>query len=93
MPGATPLVTISASESNCLPSSPCTCNKRATKPSKKSKKIPNKTKNAAKVKSPFIAKITAIKPAKRFNNVIKLGMCFLIRFSFGYVTNVLKILK
>jgi hypothetical protein len=36
-PGATPLVTISAKESNCKPKGPATLNNRAKKPSKKSK--------------------------------------------------------
>jgi hypothetical protein len=45
--GATPKVTISASESNCFPSSPLTLSNRAAKPSKKSRNKPPKTKNNA----------------------------------------------
>jgi len=71
-----------------LPSSPETCNKRAAKPSKKSNKIPSKIKNAANVRSPFKAKIIAIKPERRFNSVMKFGICFLIMFCFKFVVKV-----
>jgi hypothetical protein len=39
-PGTSPLVTISARESNCKPNGLETLNNRAKKPSKKSKKMP-----------------------------------------------------
>jgi len=76
--GATPLVTISASESNCFPNSPETFKSLAKKPSKKSNKIPSRIKNAAKVTSPFKAKIVATNPENKFAKVIKFGICFLI---------------
>ena len=50
IPGTRPLVTISARESSCIPKALCTFNFRAKKPSKKSKKIPKKTKKAVATK-------------------------------------------
>ena len=78
MPGATPEVTISAKESNCLPNSLPTFNKRAANPSKKSKKIPNKINKAAICKLFKAAASTATTPQKRFNSVMRFGICFLI---------------
>ena len=75
-PGTNPLVTISAKESNCKPNSLFTLSWRASNPSKKSKKIPKKTKYTAKTMLPFTACNVAIQPQNRFNKVIKFGMCF-----------------
>ena len=77
-PGTTPLVTISASESNCTPSGPVTPNFRAKKPSKKSKKIPRHTKKNAEPKSKLETKTIATQPLNKFNIVNKLGICALI---------------
>ena len=52
IPGTTPLVTISAKESNCFPNSPETFKILAANPSKKSKKIPKTTKIPAISKFP-----------------------------------------
>ena len=78
IPGTTPLVTMSANESNCVPKSPETFSKRAKNPSKKSKKTPNTTNSAAISKTPCTVKIVAIIPQKRLPSVNKLGICFFI---------------
>lgn len=74
IPGTTPLVTISARESSCRPTSLCTFNKRAKKPSKKSNTIPRTTKAAAYSIRSLTAKSTAIHPLKRLPIVMAFGM-------------------
>ena len=74
--GATPKLTISARESNCLPNSEYDFNSLATMPSIKSK-IPaiiiSHTENPG---LPRNAKKMAKHPHKRFSNVMALGRCF-----------------
>ena len=74
MPGATPKVTISASESSCLPNSLLTCNFRARKPSKKSKNAPAKIANGAMSILPVTARSIAIHPDNKFAAVNRLGI-------------------
>jgi len=76
--GATPKLTISASESSSFPISDLTCNRRAVIPSKKSKTIPTRIRIAAAVNSPYIARKIASVPEITFIQVIRLGICFLI---------------
>ena len=69
---------MSARESSCNPRGLETLNKRAKKPSKKSKNIPKQTKKNAISNTLLKANSSAIQPEKRFSKVIKLGMCFFI---------------
>tara|TARA_B110000285_G_scaffold231382_1_gene299997 strand:- start:7589 stop:8134 length:546 start_codon:yes stop_codon:yes gene_type:complete len=83
-PGTTPKVTMSAKESNCFPSSPFVLNKRAEKPSRKSKNAPAKTHIAAANKCPVTAKIIARIPEiklKEVNRFAKLNilMIFILK--------------
>ena len=78
IPGATPEVTISASESNCFPNSLPTSSTLAANPSKKSKKIPKSINKAAICKLPRAAANTATTPQNKLRSVIKFGICFLI---------------
>lgn len=75
IPGTNPLVIMSAKESNCIPKSLCTSSFLAINPSKKSKKIPRKTKMEAITKLPLAAKITATLPQKTLSKVIMFGKC------------------
>jgi len=74
IPGTKPLVTMSASESNCIPNALCTFSFLAKNPSKKSKNIPRKTNNAEATNRLFTAKITAMLPQNKLSKVIKFGM-------------------
>ena len=67
-------------ESNCLPSSPVTFNKRAAIPSKKSKKTPEKMQKEASCKFPWKAKIIAHNPQKRLASVMIFGIFLVIAF-------------
>ena len=76
MPGARPLVTISEIESNWKPKGLSDFKSLAIKPSKKSKKIPSKTKRAAFTNWSLIAEITAMDPHNKFREVIIFGTNF-----------------
>lgn len=73
-PGATPKVTMSASESNCFPISLLTFNFRARKPSKKSNKAPKKIKKGAISILPTKVKMIAKTPQSKLDAVNKLGI-------------------
>ena len=73
-PGATPKVTISAKESNCLPISLLAFNFRAKNPSKKSKKAPKKITNGAKSILPAKVKRMETTPHIKFDAVNKFGI-------------------
>jgi len=81
-PGAKPKDIKSANESNSLPISDFIFNNRADIPSKKSNIDANTIKKDAIYKSYFKATITAIQPLSKFNEVIKLGICFFIAIFF-----------
>ena len=73
-PGAKPKVTISASESNCLPNSPAIFIFLARYPSRKSHRSPIKTANGAKSILPDKANMIAIQPLSKFAAVNRLGI-------------------
>ena len=73
---------MSAKESSCSPSADATFSFLAKNPSKKSKKIPNKTKKAAIVNAPSTAKITAIVPENKLRSVMRLGIRAFKRIKF-----------
>ena len=73
--GASPEVMTSANESSCTPIAEDECNRRATKPSKKSNTIPATISQKASVKSLYIsAATTANDPQSRFMRVNKFGI-------------------
>src|SRR6202008_2334077 len=71
--GTNPKLTISASESNCLPKSVNVLVKRAAKPSKKSATNDRRVQMGTSSKSPLNTNTTARHPANRFISVSKLG--------------------
>ena len=72
-PGATPNVTISAKESNCLPISPSIFSFRAINPSRKSKTAPASTAIGARSNRPRAANTIAITPESKLNDVNRLA--------------------
>lgn len=80
IPGTTPLVTTSARLSNSNPTWLWAFKARAAKPSKKSKNIPVKAKKDAATKSPDTAKMIATHPHNKLREVIKFGICFIIKY-------------
>ena len=74
IPGATPKVTMSANESNCLPNSLCTFNSLATNPSRKSNIAEAKMQIGAISILPVSVKIIANIPPTRLPAVSKLGI-------------------
>ena len=76
--GATPKVTSSAKESSSFPMGDDTFNRRADIPSKKSNTAPITIQQSANLASPMKANVVAIHPEMRLQQVILLGICFLI---------------
>ena len=76
--GAIPKVISSASESICTPNGDDTRRRRATIPSKKSKTAPSTINAIASSKLHLKAITQAIQPENRLQQVIVLGICFLI---------------
>ena len=74
IPGATPKLTMSANESNCLPISELALRALAAKPSKKSRIAAKAIYMPAWVSSPFSAAIIDKQPKKRFKEVKALGI-------------------
>jgi hypothetical protein len=77
--GATPKLTTSARLSSSLPISEYAFSNLAEKPSRKSNIIAATISHEAVTLSPLAAKIIAINPADRLREVIKLGICFIIK--------------
>ena len=77
--GATPKLTTSARLSSSLPRSEYDFSNRATKPSKKSKIMAATISHEATIISPRAAKMTAMKPETRLRDVMKFGICFIIK--------------
>mgnify|MGYP001093111979 CR=1 FL=1 len=75
--GATPKLTMSARLSSSFPISEYAFSILAEKPSRKSKIIAASISQDAVERSPFEARITAIKPEIRFNEVMKFGICLM----------------
>jgi hypothetical protein len=83
--GVKPKLITSAKESSCLPIGEYAFNKRAAKPSKKSKNADASTKINASSKSAVNAHFTAKQPQSKLQIVKKLGMCFFIFIYLFYV--------
>ena len=83
IPGKTPKVTQSASESSCLPNSECTLSARAAKPSRKSASSAIATSHGTNCILPEKQPTIPITPQSRFIMVSPLGMCFIIIKKYG----------
>lgn len=74
IPGTKPNDTMSANESNCFPSSEGTFSNRATKPSRKSARVPIKTNNIPNLLNSLRKASDAMQPHAKFAAVRLLGM-------------------
>lgn len=78
-PGATPKLTTSARLSSSLPIAEYAFSRRAENPSRKSKIIAARISHEDVTMSPLAAKIIATKPETRLSDVIRFGICFIMK--------------